>query len=386
MTSSDGPQVFISAAEPSADLHAAALIRATHALLPGTRFAGVAGPLMRQAGCRPIYDMTEHSSMLSGAVGHVHHGVRMLKLSHDMLSRESFDAAVFIDSPVLNLWVANYAKSFSVPVLYYIAPQLWAWGERRRIARVRARVDRIACILPFEEPYFRSYGVQANYVGHPLFKALEAHPVDRVAVGRLRQGGGPILAVMPGSRRHVASENFPGQLRVARDLRREFTGLRTLVSVANPQVRQALVRLSQEADVPVEFHEGQNAELLSAADLALVVSGTVTLEAAYYLTPMIVMYNASRLWYQVARMLITTRFFSLPNILADRELVPEFMPYYSSTVPIAERAAELLRDPGARQAMAADLKELVEPFLNADASTTTAKILIDLIEGRNGSG
>lgn len=319
--------------------------------------------------------------MLVGAFGHVHHAYRMLSLVRQELVGGHFHAAVVIDAPILNLRVAKRAKSLGIPVLYYIAPQLWAWAENLRISRVRSSVDRIACILPFEEPYFRAFGVEASYVGHPLFASLADRKTDEGVLRRLRAGGRPILTIMPGSRRHVVGENFPGQLQVAKQLRARFPNLRILVSVANDLVRPALEEVSHGIDVPVQFHAGGNAELLSAADLALISSGTATLEAAYHHTPMIVMYNSSRFLYQwLFRFVITTSYFSLPNILAHREVVPEFMPFYRSIDPIVERAATLLADSAARERMSADLAELVRPFLDTTASETTAKILLDLIE------
>lgn len=382
-TALDAPHIFISAAEPSADLHAASLIRAVQALRPQARFGGIAGPRMQQAGCRSIFDMTAHSSMLAGAIGHIHHGYKMLALTKRELEQNQFDAAVTIDSPILNLRVARRAKFFKLPVLYYIAPQLWAWAGPLRIRGVRSSVDRIACLLPFEEPYFRSYGVEAHYVGHPLFAALGAHPVDQDAVRRLRASGDPRLVIMPGSRKHVVAENFPNQLQVANALLSRFKDLKVLVSVANAQIRPLLTNLSRAVQIPVEFHEGQNAELLVAADLALVVSGTITLEAAYHHTPMIVMYNTSRWLYQIFRIIISTNYYSLPNILAGYELVPEFMPYYTSVGPIVERAVDLLGDPSARRHTSEQLADIVRPFVNTNAPETAAKILLDLIETRS---
>lgn len=373
-------QVFISAAEPSADLHAAKLIDALRTLQPGLRLSGVAGPKMRQAGCESIYDMTQHSSMLMGVFKNLHRGYEMLRLSAEHLEQQPFSAAIVIDSPVINLRIAKKAKSLGIPVLYYIAPQMWACAGRYRIGNLRACADRVACILPFEEPYFRAYGIEASYVGHPLFATLAGHTLDDEMVQRLKTGSRPILAILPGSRRHVVAENFPSQLQVARRLRTKFPQLKTLISAANGQVRPILEDLARAVDVPVEFHDSANAELLSAADLALIASGTATLEAAYHHTPMIVMYNSSRLIYQFVRYVLTTKHFSLPNILAGRELVPEFMPYYRSIDPIVDQAASLLDDEPARRRMSAGLAEMVRPFLNTTASETTAKILLDMIE------
>lgn len=378
------PKVFVSAAEPSADLHASALIRAVSELRPEVRFTGIAGPKMRLEGCAGVYDMTAHSSMLSAIAGHIHHGLKMLLHCHQQLSSRQYGLAVVVDSPFINLQVARIARKCGVPVLYYIAPQLWAWGERLRIRRVRARVDRIACIWPFEEPFFRSYGIETHYVGHPLFERLSGRAVLPEDVTRIKKGSDLTLVIMPGSRKQEAVSNFPSQLRVARALLRRFADLQVLVSAANEQVRPVLEHFAGEVDFPIELHEGQNAELLSAADLALVVSGTVTLEAAYYRCPMIVMYNTRRSWYLLFKWIINTPYFSLPNIVAQREIVPEFMPYYRSIEPILEVAHQLLEDRDRRMGMSAELGELIQPFINTTASKNSAKVVLDMLEAGSG--
>lgn len=341
---------------------------------------------MRVAGCKSIYDMTKHSAMLTAAVGHLHHAYQMVNRSGREMAENRYDLAVVIDAPTLNLQVAKLAKSLSIPVLYYIAPQTWAWAGRFRINRVRQRVDRVACIWPFEEPYFRCHGIDADYVGHPLFARLLSHDLDENAVQELRSGDGPVLTIMPGSRRHVVRENFTNQLTVARAVRQRFPALRVLVSVANGRVKSMIREATKDLDFPVELHERENAELLRAADLALVVSGTITLEAAYHRTPMIVMYNASRGLYRLFRWLISTQYLSLPNILAGRELVPEFMPYYVSPEPIIDQAVNLLSDADARRQMSDELGKLVSPFIHTTASETTARILMDMIEVCGNSG
>ena len=168
-----GPLIFISAAEPSADLHAAALIEATTAMCPSVRFVGVAGPRMVEAGCHAIFDMTRHAAMLLGVIGAVGRASRMMRISDECLRRFPFKAAVVVDSPMLHLPLAGRAQAAGVPVLYYIAPQLWAWGAGR-MHKLRNRVEAVAAILPFEEAYFRGQGVPATFVGHPLIERLAA--------------------------------------------------------------------------------------------------------------------------------------------------------------------------------------------------------------------
>lgn len=375
----DHPLIFISAAEQSADEHGAALIRATLKTAPQARFVGIAGPKMVEAGCEPIYDMTQHSAMLLGAVRAIGRGLAMLRTADEHLRRYPFDAAVVIDSPTLHLPLAGRAHALDVPVMYFIAPQLWAWGANR-IYKLRHRVDRVAAILPFEEEYFRSRGVNATYVGHPLANKLEAHTIDEAIVAGIRDIGSPVIALLPGSRRHVVSSILPGQLEVAEQISRAFPRAAFGVSVANPQVAPIIASLAGAARLPVSLHPDHHPELIRAADLALVASGTTTLEVAFHQRPMIVMYKASRLFYHlIGRWLLRTPHLSLPNILAGRTIVPEFMPYYTSVEPIAQCAHQLLQSEEARGKMVEELGRITKPLRERDASRNTAHMLLDMI-------
>ncbi|MFQ5492099.1 MAG: lipid-A-disaccharide synthase [Phycisphaerae bacterium] len=376
-----GPLVFVAAHEPSGDAHAASLIRAVRSQSPEVRFAGVAGPAMQAEGCWPIFDMSRHSAMLLGVVRAVPAALKLLASTSRHLRRYPFSAAVVVDSPTLNLPIALRAKRAGLPVLYFIAPQLWAWGESR-MNRLRARVDRMAVILPFEEAYFQAQGIDARYVGHPLFDRLAAHPPDPALVASIRAKGQPVVAVLPGSRRHVVEEVFGGQLEVLRQIVRAFPKTHIAVSVANAQVAGPIRSAIRRSGLSVSTLDREhNGEMLTAADLTLVASGTATLEVAYRGCPMIVMYNASRLAYElVGRWMIKTRHLCLVNILAQRELVPEFMPYYRSTEPIAEQAVALLGDEQARRRMSEALSGLIEPVIKPGAAENVAEMLINLLE------
>jgi lipid-A-disaccharide synthase len=412
-------------------------------LCPTVRFVGVAGPRLVQAGCWPIFDMTRHAAMLVGAVGLVGRACRMLGVCEAYLRRFPFDAAVVVDSPTLHLPLAGRIRARGIPVLYYIAPQMWAWGKHR-MTKLRARVDRVACILPFEEAFFRAEGIDATYVGHPVVERMAAgggyrsntdtrsepspqggapvgdpwphrletgatqswadrsetgatqSSVDRSGTGathssplRLetdtrqswarRRGAQPFIALLPGSRAHVISEVLPGQLEVARAILAAYPKAGVGVSVAGADVRRVVEQHARAASVPVTLHEGDPGPLIEASDLVLVASGTTTLHVVLRRKPMIVMYNASRLAYQlVARWMIRTKHLSLPNILAGREIVPEFMPSYRSTRPIIDEALRLLADEGRRAAMVADL-DAVASRLGGGASERTARLLLDMI-------
>lgn len=384
MDLSNPPRVFISAAEQSADEHAAALIRAAHDQLGPIEFEGLAGSAMREAGCACFHDMTARSAMALKALGRVPEAMMMMNRLKRHVATRQFDAAVLVDSPTLHLPMARLFKARGIPVLYYIAPQTWAWAPWRN-ANIARRVTRMACIWPFEESYFRGHGIEATYVGHPSFDHLLATKVDPSRVTALRAGMTPVITLLPGSRRHVVDEVFPGQLAVAKALSSRFRQLRCLIVAANEAAREQIagylkgMHLNHEVVIGAE----ERAAAIEAADLVLAASGTVTLEVAYRGAPMIVMYNHGRWLYTLAgRFLIRLKHLSIPNILAERAIVPEFMPFYHTVDPIIARALELLSTPASLEKMRADLKKLIAPMVKTGASVNTAQELAKLLSLR----
>lgn len=380
------PRVFISAAEQSADEHAARLILAFKAIAPGATFNGLAGPAMRSEGCACFHDMTSKSAMAMAAIARIPEALRLMRRLKEHLRSTRYDAAVVVDSPALNLPVAKLCRKHGIPVLYYIAPQTWAWGPRRwRNRKLRRRVNRVACIWPFEEAHFRQDGIRATYVGHPSFDRILAQSVDELRVASLRGTHGPVITLLPGSRRHVIHEVLPGQLEIAQALAKHHPRAHFLIAAANNRAK-ALIHAACSAS-PVgdrfEIIEGEldRAAAIRAADIALVASGTITLEVMYHGTPMIVMYNAARWPYQlIGRWLIRTRYLSLPNILAGREIVPEFMPYYRSVDPMIARAVEWLATPATMDRVRNDLRQAIEPLAKAGASARAAAELQTMLE------
>lgn len=317
--------------------------------------------------------------MLLGALANVGRGIAMLSAADRYLRMYPFDAAVVIDSPTLHLPLAAKAQAAGVPVMYYIAPQMWAWGAYR-IHKLRNRCDRVAVIFPFEEEYFRNQGVEARYVGHPLSDQLDDEVTDPAVVAEIRSQGSPIVALLPGSRKHVVQAILPDQLRVAERIAAEFPNVFFGISVAGPAVAPLVDRLKATSPVRNRLYALDRAELIQAADLVLVASGTAALEVAFRGRPMVVMYRSSPLLYHlVARWMIHTPYLSLPNILANREIVPEFMPYYRSIEVVAERAVKLLKSPEDRNRMIADLAAVVAPLRGRSAAQNAAAMLLNMI-------
>ncbi len=335
---------------------------------------------MREAGCEAIADLTSQAGMLTGVVGLLGTGLRLLRSVDRLLAERRITAAVVIDSPTLHLPMSRIIRRRGVPSLYYVAPQMWAWGGWR-VGKLRRRATRVAVILPFEEEFFRARGVEAEFVGHPLFEELAAHPADSAEINRLRTVGQPLIALLPGSRKHVVSEVLPGQLEVAAGILERFPQAGFALSVASASVaatvRDVLAR--GPSGLRLSCVEGGPGAAISAADLVLVASGTTTLEVAYHRKPMIVMYNASRVFYHLlGRWLLTTPHLSLPNILAGKRVVPEFMPYYASTKPIIERAIGILGDADERSRMTLALGQLTDRLSGQGASARVAQMLVEM--------
>lgn len=385
-TNTRAPRIFVSVAEQSADEHAAILVRAFKQTTPKTIFSGLAGPALQAEGVESFEDLTGQSAMAAAAFKKIPWALRLMRRVRRYLKAEHYDAAVLVDSPALHLPMAKICRSLGIPVLFFIAPQTWAWGPPNwRNKRIRKRVDRLACIWPFEEPYFQNAGINAKYVGHPCFDRLAAVDVSQQAIDGHRLGAQQVITLLPGSRPHVINEVLPGQLEVATALARRFSKLRVLAVAANDDARKLIDNLSRQLspNLPITLLQGDDAraEAIQAADLVLVASGTVTLEVAYWATPMIVMYNSSRWLYRlVGRWLIRTPWLSIPNIVAQREMVPEYMPYYTSTAPIAAQAIDWLSNPLARQRIRDDLRRTIQPLVKSGAAANAAEELQQLLQ------
>ncbi|HOW69350.1 MAG TPA: lipid-A-disaccharide synthase [Phycisphaerae bacterium] len=375
-------RIFISAAEPSADRHAASLVSRILQLSTDAQVTGVAGPLTQAAGCTAIEDWTAQATMLVGAVRLARRAFKLIGRVGQLMAQQPANLAILVDSPALHLPMAKRIQATGCPVLYYIAPQLWAWAPWR-IRRVRRRVDRLAAILPFEENYFRSRGVDATFVGHPLVEQLSQARPDPATVAEYRKSGSPVIACLPGSRAHVIEEVLPGQIEIAHTIAAQYPESVFLFAAANPTAAQRIQASVSAARLNTRVQTDHNAEILSAADFALCASGTATLEVAWHRVPMVVMYNGSKWGYRLAgRWLIQTPHLCLVNILAGRRIVPEFMPYYTSTKPIAAEALDILGKPPRAASMRQDLDAVIRSLGTTSAAEQTARIALQMIAAR----
>jgi len=368
--------IFISAAEASADMHAAKLIHQLRKEPENVQCEGLGGEAMAAAGCKLLENLVNRSAMLTHAIGQVFFYRKLLGRVKRHFAQNPPDVVVAIDSPAWNFHVALAAKKVGIPVLYYIAPQLWAWGVWR-IGKLQSRVDTLACILPFEESWFRERGIEAQYVGHPLFDDEQeiSSPGPWSEISREF----PTVALLPGSRKHEIQQLWKPMQEIAKNIQKEFPQARFLTSVSS-ETNEILLRRNVEESLAVDIRRTSVEAATRYADLALVASGTATLEVAAQNCPMIILYHVPWLqWHLVGRWLMKTSFLSLVNILADRELAPEFMPFGGRIQEVTDKALSLLQDDDQRQEMRIALRDLVEPILKPGAAAQTAKLVKDLL-------
>jgi lipid-A-disaccharide synthase len=269
-------------------------------------------------------------------------------------------------------------KKFGVPVMYYIAPQLWASREGR-MKKVRAYVDRLACIFPFEEPYFRGHGVNATFVGHPLFDEMPADRSACYAGPRFPDGASPVIGIIPGSRRSEVKSNLPHLIEVMDGILREFPEASFLTPTTSASHALVNQMLRGRADVAIQ-QDGFD-DLVPRCDLVITKSGTSTVHVAAWRVPMIVVYRINPiLWHLAARWLIKTRKIAMVNILAGQsDLVPEFIPWYGSNRPVLTCALGFLRHPEKLREQRAKLDDLMKPIDKPGASLNAAKLAMELL-------
>ena len=377
-----GADIFISVAEDSADMHAAALVSKASAALPDARFHGLTGRRLRAAGVETIFDMAAHAAMLTGIIKVIGTARKALQAVEASWDRRRPDVVVLIDSPELHLRLAKKAKARGIPVLYYVAPQTWASraGRNKQIAH---DIDHLACILPFEEAYFREQGVTASFVGHPLFETLKQERPDPQRLSDMQRGDAPLLAILPGSRAHVIDAVLPLQLKVLQHLHDNGVAFRATVSAASEERARQIGGILQGVDLPIDVATEENATLLTAADLVLVASGTATLHVAHYRKPMVVLYDAGRVLQAAHRVLerfvLTTPHLSLINILAGSRIVPEYMPFGRDTEQIAGTVGRLLGDPDWQRQMVGEIDAVVAPLEASHASERVCGLLQELL-------
>lgn len=366
------PHVFLSAGEASGEAHAARLLRE----LPGVRATAFGGAQLQQAGADVKVHLSEHAVMgVRGVLAQLPLLLRTFAAYLRVLRDDPPDLVVLVDYPGLHVVMAKAATRRGIPVLHYVAPQYWAWGPWR-MRRYRRAVDGSLTILPFETAFFRRFDVPAAYIGHPLLDELAAHPPEAAAVAAVRARR--TLVLLPGSRRSEIDANLPGLLSVAKALCADAPGLRVVLPHKNPRRTARIRELLASHDAGfVEHHEGALAPWLAGAHLVLAKSGTGSLEAVLHGNPTIVVYQLrgplATLGY---RNILSVPYIAAANLIAGREVVPEFCFHRpEGWDAVLAAARRLWHDEGARASWRLGLDE-VRARLGAPGATARVAAIV----------
>ena len=380
--SKSSPTIFISAAEASGDAHAARLVRQLRQRRPDARIVGVGGPQMAAAGCEILFDPTAQASMLLGGpllkLGYYYRLIRRIKQS---IAEIRPDVHVPVDSPALNWHLAAAARRAGAKVVYYIAPQVWAWAPWR-VKKLARLADRVACILPFEQDWLRQRGVNATYVGHPLFDDMGEPPQPPADIVQAFATGQWRVALLAGSRPGEIHHHTAALAAAAAAIRRRWPEAQCIFAPGSDRAAELMrAELSEDDLASVQIVPGETREQLARSHFALAVSGTVTLEVAHYGVPMVVLYRVSRLVYHtLGRLLLRTPDFALVNILAGRRIVPELMPWFGSHRQLSDMAMEVMEELGGLLEMRQDLLDVVRPLRpqpGHSASANAAELILN---------
>jgi lipid-A-disaccharide synthase len=353
-------RIFISAGEASGDLYASRLAEVLKARHPEAEFFGCAGPRMQAAGVRAIVD--QRSLAVVGIVEVIPHIPRILGEMNKLVracAAEPPDVAILTDSPSFHLPLARKLKRQGLPVVYLVAPQAWAW-KQGRVKTMRATLDRLLCIFPFEEEFFQKHGVPAVYIGHPLSRLAKprltrAELCSKLTIPEVT----PIVALLPGSRQGELAQHLPILLDAARRIRERHPVSFVLPLPAGFGLENTRFWKPVQA-ASIQVIEGFTWDALAQAELALAASGTVTIEASMLGTPMVTFYRVNALSWYLQRWRVRTPFLTMVNLVAGREVVPELIQDQMTAERIAAEALKLLDDMKAQQTMRAGLAEVAK--------------------------
>jgi lipid-A-disaccharide synthase len=377
--------LYFVAGEVSADNHGAALMRSLRQLDGELKFVGRGGPQMREVAGEQFKNWIGEAAVL-GLWEVLRKYGYFQEQFHETLReiRESkADAVVLIDYPGFNLRLARALRRQAPrqKTIYYISPQVWAWN-RGRIKRMAQSINLMLCIFPFEVDLYSQAGLRVSFVGHPMIERLRHR---KIATERDRN----LIGLFPGSRSREVRKIFPVMLEAARELRKHNRNLRFEVAAVSEQLAQEMERLlhghpADQADgleVPatIQIKVGEAAEIMQRAWTGIVASGSATLEAAYFRLPFVLIYKVAWPTYLAARLVVNVKYLGMPNLLADKEVVPEFIQQRAKPTDIVKAVQPLIENTNARERMISEFDAIIPKLGETGASERAARAIIEEI-------
>lgn len=373
-------RIFISAGEPSGDLHGANLARALRALNPNVECVGFGGERMTAAGCELLYPLTRLAVMwFLRALTNAHKFLALLSQADRYFRHRRPDAVVLIDYPGFHWWLARRAHFHGIPVFWFVPPQLWGWAGWR-VKKMQRYVDHVLCTLPFEVDWYRKRNVRAHFMGHPYFDELREQHLDAELVTACASDGVPV-ALLPGSRDQEVQRNLPTLLRAAGLVHQKRDDARFLVACYKESQQQTVEAALRGSGLPARTFVGRTPEIIEAAKACVAVSGSVSLELLYRGTPSAVVYRIKRIDLAVAERVMTAPYISLVNLLAGKELFPEFLTVECPAEEIAAHVLRWLNDEAAYAQVTGELSALRERVAIPGACRRAAEFVLSALRG-----
>jgi lipid-A-disaccharide synthase len=369
---------YIIAGEASGDLHASNLMKELKVLDPEAGFRFWGGDRMLAQGGEMVKHIREMSFM---GFWEVMVNLRAILKSLEICKKDILawrpDVLILVDYPGFNLRMASFAKAHGIRVIYYISPQIWAW-KQSRVKKIRSDVDKMLVILPFEPAFYKKFGVEVEFPGHPLIDAIEDFKNERLKPGFLAENGlseKPIVALLPGSRKQELASN----LRIMTAMAKHFSDYQFVVAAVKSCPEDFYQK--QVKGTSVKIITGQTYQLLAHSKAALVASGTATLETALMGVPQTVCYRAGKISYFIAKQLVKVKYISLVNLIADRLLVQEMIQHRFNSDNLKNELNRLLHDQDYIQTIREGYQNLHEQLGGSGASRNAAKIIHTYLAG-----
>jgi lipid-A-disaccharide synthase len=367
-------RLYFVAGEASGDEHGASLLRALRDLAPDFDFRGRGGPQMKQIAGDLFKNWIDDAAVVGlwEVVKRYGYFREQFAKTLEEIDAAKPDAVILIDYPGFNLRLARALRRRSpqLKIIYYISPQVWAWN-RGRIRQMARFLDLMLCIFPFEAELYNLSGLRTVFVGHPM--------IENLAKRRTGEARSPnLVGLFPGSRSREVKKILPVMLKAAREIMAERPGTRFEVAAASNALAREIESFLAQASLHgrVRMALGDAASTMQRAGAGLVASGTATLESAYFRLPFVLVYKVSWPTYFAARLLMRVPFLGMPNVLAGREVVPEFLQHEARPKPIAESILRLMREPEARQQMVSEFDAIIERLGETGASAKAAHAIL----------
>jgi len=372
--------IIIIAGEDSGDLHGALLVQALKQLKPELTFSGLGGQKMQASGVNLYQDFTKMAVV--GFVEVLKHYPEFKKIFDFILNKIKTVkpvAVILIDYPGFNLRIAKKLKNIDTKVIYYISPQVWAW-KKNRVYIIKEYVDRMLVLFKFEKDFYAKYGIDVDFVGHPLIDTVKVESSRNKVLTKVDlQDYKTTIGLLPGSRQKEIERHLPVMLQTAEILQKEFPMLQFLLIKAPSISRSTLLEMTEKIKLRIPIIEDNIYDAIGACDLCLVTSGTATLETAILEKPMVVMYKTSWITWMLAKMVVKIPHISLVNVVAQKEVVPEFIQNRATDQALADALKKIFTNEIRIATMKDQLREITESLGTGPSAFNAAKSILNTI-------